>query len=178
MYKEERERKQIAAQATCIEDYLKELEIQVEINTPENLHIPRVAQLTQKTNQFNLTTKRYTEDDIRGFLSASQWEVWYLQLQDKIADMGIVGVTLVRYDGITAEIDSFLLSCRALGRGAEEVFLNHVINSVQARGVKILKGEYIPTAKNKQVADFYQQWRSCLLGVKFKKAYNQDARVD
>lgn len=157
MYKEEAKRKRIAAQAGSVEEYLKELQIQVEIGTPQDFHVPRVAQLTQKTNQFNLTTRRYTEDHIRRFVDDPNWDVWYLRLQDKIADAGIVGVALVRYENICAEIDSFLLSCRVLGRGVEEVFLNHVIESVQSRGIKILKGAYIPTAKNKQVADFFKK---------------------
>ncbi len=157
MYREEARRKQMAVQASSVKEYLKELEIQVEISSPQNFHIPRIAQLTQKTNQFNLTTRRYTEDNIRQFAEDSNWDVWYLQLQDKISDMGIVGVIMVRYDGIMGEIDSFLLSCRALGRGIENAFLIHVINSTQARGIKILKGEYIPTVKNKQAAEFYKK---------------------
>lgn len=158
LYKQETQRRQMAAEAESVEEYLKALEIQVEINTPQNFHIPRVAQLTQKTNQFNLTTRRYTEDHIRHFVDAPNWDVWYLQFQDKIADAGIVGVATVRYEDNCAEIDSFLLSCRVLGRGVEEAFLNHVIESVQSRGIEILKGQYIPTAKNKQVADFYKKY--------------------
>ena len=157
MYREEARRKQIAVQAGSVEEYLRALEIQVEISTPQSFCVPRVAQLTQKTNQFNLTTRRYTEDQVRGFIADPAWDVWYLQLQDKIADAGIVGVAMVRYGDTCAEIDSFLLSCRVLGRGVEEAFLNYVIESVQSRGIKILKGEYIPTAKNKQAVDFYKK---------------------
>jgi len=155
MYRDEAHRKQLATSAGSMEEYLSKLEIRIRIGRTDAFHIPRVAQLTQKTNQFNLTTKRYTEGDITRWTSDMQCDVLYAQLQDTIADMGTVGVAMVRYTASTADIDSFLLSCRALGRGVEDALLAHVVLRARANGCTTVRGQYIPTSKNGQVADFY-----------------------
>lgn len=155
MYRDEAQRKQLSVSASSIEEYLAQLEIRVRIGTADDFHIPRVAQLIQKTNQFNLTTKRYTEGDIARWTTDARCDVLYAQLQDNIADMGVVGVAIVRYAESVAEIDSFLLSCRALGRGVEDALLAHVVHRARANGCTAVRGRYISTSKNGQVADFY-----------------------
>jgi len=155
MYRDEAQRKQLSASASSVEEYLTTLDIRVRIGRADAFHIPRVAQLTQKTNQFNLTTKRYTEGDIARWTNDAQCDVLYTQLRDKIADMGIVGVAIVRYADAVADIDTLLMSCRALGRGVEDVLLAYVVDRARANGCTTVCGQYIPTSKNVQVADFY-----------------------
>jgi len=157
MYQDNKERKQIFENSACLEEYLNKLEIVVDVGTPNDATIGRVAQLTQKTNQFNATTKRYTESQIRLYVENSTYDVFFMSLRDKVAELGIVGVAIVRYLGNIAEIDSFLLSCRALGRKVEEALLAHVLMIASHKGCVSVIGSYIPTPKNMQVADFYRK---------------------
>ncbi|MGE4557707.1 MAG: HAD-IIIC family phosphatase [Desulfovibrionaceae bacterium] len=156
MYRAENERKEFKAHATDMEGYYKSLEMVVEIGTADSFSIPRIAQQTQKTNQFNLTTKRYSEAEVTFLAQSRGSEVFYLKLQDRFGDMGIVGTCIVRFDGATAYFDTFLLSCRALGRAIERVFLAQVLRLVRARGAKQAIGEYRATSKNAQVEFFYK----------------------
>jgi FkbH-like protein len=126
----------------------------LEIRLTDAFALPRVAQLTQKTNQFNLTTRRYSEEDIQR-LQADGADVIYLRYRDRFGDAGIVGVCILTYDGTDAEFDSFLLSCRILGRGVERAFLAACLARTTHRGATRAIGEYLPTAKNAQVQGFY-----------------------
>lgn len=156
MYVESRQRAELEASSSSLDEFLAKLELEVDIGTPSEFEIPRVAQLTQKTNQFNLTTRRYSEGDIRGFLSSGSADVIALKVRDRIAEMGLVGVAIVTYRGAVAEIDSFLLSCRVIGRGVEDALLSTVVNqTARAKGAKKVVGRYVATAKNGQVQNFY-----------------------
>ena len=96
------------------------------IDKASDFQVPRVSQLTLRTNQFNLTTKRYTESEIKFLLDNGDY-VFYLNLQDKFGDYGITGVCIVKVVGGIADVDTFLLSCRILGRYVEKVFLCRTI---------------------------------------------------
>lgn len=157
MYQAESTRKIISDQSGSIEEYYAQLSICADIKVPEEIHIQRVVQLTQKTNQFNLTTKRYTADDIQKLIQSTNADVWCLHLKDNISDMGVVGVMIIKYKDQKAVIDSFLLSCRVLGRGAEDAFISFLAGALKGKGIKTLCGKYIKTAKNGQVADFYEK---------------------
>lgn len=137
------------------DDYLRSLEIELLIEKANETNIARIAQMTQKTNQFNLTTRRYTDDDIKRFL-ADDYSIYALSVKDKFGDNGITGVIIVKIMDKEAYIDSMLLSCRILGRGIDGQFLNSTLNLLKDRGVNVVKAEYIPTVKNNQVADFYK----------------------
>lgn len=132
--------------------FLESLDIQLTISEADEFNIPRIAQMTQKTNQFNLTTRRYTESDIRSFLERG-WKIWCLSVADKFGDSGITGAIMVNGD----EIDTLLLSCRILGKGIEKAFLTRVLARLKDQGIKSVKARYIPTAKNSQVAGFYDR---------------------
>ena len=150
-YRQNASRKQLEAQFTDMTDFLRSLEMKLKIERVEaqSVSIPRVVQMTQKTNQFNLTTHRYTEDDIRSMMARGA-EVWTLAVRDRFGDNGITGLMiLVPENGW--RIDTMLMSCRVLGKGIEEAFFKYVISQYKGS----LHGEYIPTAKNAQVADFY-----------------------
>ena len=156
-YKENAERRQYQSQFTDFESYLKSLEIELTIETVNDLNIARLAQMTQKTNQFNLTTQRYTETDIRNFSDKGSW-IYGLRVKDRFGDNGLTGLIIAVKNGeFEAEIDTFLLSCRILGKNIESVFLQYVLMKLKAAGVKWIKASYIKTAKNSQVETFYEK---------------------
>jgi FkbH-like protein len=157
MYRGETQRKEVFETAGSLEDYLTGLQMVAEIGTVSDVSIPRVAQLTQKTNQFNVTTRRYSEGEIRAFSESASADVFSVRLRDRISDLGLIGVAIVKYSGCQAEIDSFLLSCRAIGRGVEDALLVHLLNQAQSRGCTQILATFIPTNKNTPAADFYQR---------------------
>lgn len=151
-YKENHQRAKYQEQFTDIGQYLDSLGMVLSIKFNDILHIPRIAELTQKTNQFNLTTARYNEDSLR-----YQDRVYSLSVKDKFGDNGITGVCIVnRWDVPQYAILSvFLLSCRVLGRTIEYAFMDYIMKDLQRCGFTQVYGEYIPSAKNQQVASFY-----------------------
>lgn len=157
MYKAEATRKKLRTNMKDIKTYYKSLEMVLEIRFPDEFSIPRVAQLTQKTNQFNLTTKRYSESDIKDFVNSEDSDVILLKLKDKFGDSGIIGVCILKYKDKKATFDTFLLSCRVLGRGVEDAFLIQALKLAKKRGSKVAIGEYYATRKNAQVENFYSK---------------------
>lgn len=157
MYKAEAGRKKLMAESTDMKSYYRSLEMIVEIRFADDFSIPRIAQLTQRTNQFNLTTKRYSESDIRELANNAEVDVVYLRLKDRFGDSGITGCCILKFIEEMAIIDTFLLSCRILGRGVEDAFLIQVLKRAKKRGSKIAVGEYCATRKNSQVEHFYAQ---------------------
>lgn len=155
MYREEIARRNLQVQTTDMKAYLKSLKMEIDISFADEFSIPRIAQLTQKTNQFNLTTKRYSEDDIKILANSDQSDVIYLKLKDRFGDSGIVGVCILRYLDNKSTFDTFLLSCRVLGRRVEDVFLAQILKFAKKRGCEVAIGEYYETTKNSQVRDFY-----------------------
>ncbi|HYX20095.1 MAG TPA: hypothetical protein VFA98_04555, partial [Thermoanaerobaculia bacterium] len=116
----------------------------------------RIAQLTQKTNQFNLTTRRHTEAEIAGWMRDPEWLVAHFALTDVCGDNGIVGAAIVRgASGPRPEFDTFLLSCRVIGRSAESAFLLSLLGLLRERGAERVRGAYVPTPKNTLVASFW-----------------------
>lgn len=155
MYSAARQRTQAQQQFTSIIQYHESLEMVAEISFADEFSVPRIAQLTQKTNQFNLTTQRYSEADIVDFMHRSKSDVLYLHLEDKFGLYGIVGVCIVTYQDAHAVIDSLLLSCRVLGRHVEDAFLHEIIKLATYRECQTIEGQYQPTPKNMQVQSFY-----------------------
>jgi FkbH-like protein len=148
-YKENYQRTKAKEQFTNIDEYLTSLDMILTIKLNEGAHIKRIAELTNKTNQFNLTTLRYTQEDIVDMMS---WcYIYSLSVKDKFGDSGITGVCIIKAN----RIDAFLLSCRILGRNIEYAFLDYVINHVKNFGYQALMASYSPTAKNKQTEKFY-----------------------
>jgi len=127
------------------------------ITINDELMIPRQAQLTQRTNQFNLTTRRYNEKDIERFIKDDKYIVYNLELIDKFGSNGIVGLIIVSLDDKQAFIDTFLMSCRIIGRRVEDAFMGFVLRDLKKKGIKKVFGEYIPTKKNKLVSDVYEK---------------------
>ena len=155
LYAAEQRRRVEESSSMSVEDYLRGLEMDVVVDRVDDRSLARAAQLTQKTNQFNLTTRRYTESDIRGFLASADHDVLTVRVCDRLGDSGIVGVAILRHNGTRSAIDSFLMSCRVLGRGVEDALLVACLLASRRRGGRDVIGEFIPTAKNARVADFY-----------------------
>lgn len=156
MYAAEQQRRvEQQSSSMSVEDYLRGLEMEAAIDRVDDRSIARVAQLTQKTNQFNLTTRRYTESDIRGFAASDDHDVYAVRLRDRLGDSGIVGVAILRHGSGQSHIDSFLMSCRALGRGVEDALLGACLRMSARRGSGELIGRFIPTDRNARVSEFY-----------------------
>lgn len=157
LYVAQRERSQTQRNFTSKEDFFRYLEQEAEVAplAPETL--ARVAQLTQKTNQFNLTTRRFTEQQISDLIADPHYRVLSLRLRDRFGDHGLVGVAITHDQGEACEIDSFLLSCRVIGRTVESAFLSSLACAAAARGCVRLNGWFLPTKKNAPAQDFYSQ---------------------
>jgi FkbH-like protein len=154
-YAAQRERVELERSVTSKEDFYRSLEQEVEIAPVNALTVARAAQLTQKTNQFNLTTRRYTEQQIAEMAGAGNWRVWSLRVKDRYADNGLVGLAITRVEGDVSEIDTFLMSCRVIGRTVETALLAHLAADARERGAKVLRGWYLPTKKNMPAGEFY-----------------------
>ena len=151
MYREEHKRTELKRSSSNLEDFLKQLEIRVTMKKANNFTIPRIAQLTLKTNQFNLTTRRYQEEDVETLAQDHTKLIGCAQTQDKFGDNGITGVYIVNKNHVDKEwfIDTFLLSCRVMGRGIEDAMMGYILSKAKEEGVIKVKAEFIPTKKNK-----------------------------
>jgi FkbH-like protein len=143
------------AQFTDIPAYLASLQMVGCLARPEERDIARIAQLEQKTNQFNLTTRRYSENAIRAFLYRNDAIVLTLRLADRFGDHGLVSTMIAVQQGDSLTIDSWTMSCRIFSRSAEQFIMCGLIDLARARGVKLVKGVYERTQKNGVVADLY-----------------------
>lgn len=139
------------------EDFFRFLEQEAELEPVSDLTLARVAQLTQKTNQFNLTTRRYSEAQIEEMANKPDWHICSIRVRDRFGDHGLVGVAIAHDVGEQCEIDTFLLSCRVIGRTVETALLAHLAESAARRGRKRLEGWFLPTKKNAPARDFYMQ---------------------
>lgn len=155
-YAERAERERLRKSVGTLEEFLESLEQTACILPLSPATVKRAAQLCGQTNQFNLTTRRYSETELSALLSDPGAEAFTLGLKDRFGDNGIVGFAILRYCGRTAEIDTFLLSCRVLGRRVEDGFLSFLRERAGGRGASLL-GRYIPTERNGQVKDFYKK---------------------
>ena len=156
-YQIEHKRSELKKEAPSMEEYLKSLEMKLSIREITEEDIPRAAQLTQKTNQFNLTTRRYTESDIRRMKEDENYRIWIGELKDRFGSYGKVILAIVRLEPEhRAVIDTFLMSCRVMGRNVETDFLKHIEQSLKEEGIREIIGEYIATPKNIVVNDFWQ----------------------
>ena len=155
IYQHQAARHQLQQSATSVEDFLTGLQMTVSIEQVDDFAFPRVVDLLQKTNQFNLTTRRHTAGQLRSMLDDSLHGVFCLRVTDRFGDNGIVGVAIVQRRDETVHVESFLLSCRVIGRTVETAFLAFLSDWAKDWGLTAMEGEFIPTAKNAPAADFY-----------------------
>ena len=158
MYQARRKAKEAQGSAGSFEDYLAGLGQKLTIAPVSAATLPRIAQMHQKTNQFNLTTKRYDEADIKAMMEdPAGHRVFLGSVSDKFGDHGITICATVAIKDKEAEITSLLMSCRVIGREVEQAFLGSVLKYLTKSGVEKVRAGYIPTEKNVIVADFYAQ---------------------
>ena len=155
IYMQQKNRQEFERNVTNLNDFLKQLKLKVVIKIADKFSIPRISQLTLKTNQFNLTTKRYQEEDIKNFVEDKNIEVGYAQVEDKFGDNGITSVFILNKKNPKEwHLDTFLLSCRIMGRDIAKCIMSHIISKAKKDGVVIIKANYLPTKKNKPIEDF------------------------
>jgi FkbH-like protein len=154
-YHGQQERTQLAQGVGSLEDFYRSLDQEVSISPVTSETITRVSQLTRKTNQFNATTRRYNEQEIEKFMSQPEYSVYAVRVTDRFGDNGIVGVVITRVSGMVCEIETFLLSCRVIGRTIETAMLGYLAENSKSIGVRFLQGWIIPTQKNSPVHTLY-----------------------
>ena len=156
MYRDNMERNKIMASFTNYDDYLKSLEMHAKIESFIPLYMARIAQLTNKSNQFNLTTKRYTQAEIEEVSKDDNYLTLYGKLEDIFGDNGVISVIIGHINKTILDIDLWIMSCRVLKRDVEKAMLDVLVKRALEKGIKEIHGYYYPTAKNGMVKDFYE----------------------
>jgi FkbH-like protein len=156
MYQAKKRREELRESISSMDDFLKSLEMKLVIKHADDMSLPRIVRLINKTNQFNLTTRRYSDSELRKMNeSKAEFAIYCLQVCDKFGDEGIVGAAIVRKEPNAWTLDSFLLSCRVIGRKVETAFLARIVSDAKEQGASAIVGEYVPTPKNDPVKEFY-----------------------
>ena len=155
MYKDNAKRSEMMATFTNYDDYLRSLDMKAEIKSFVPIYLERIAQLSNKSNQFNLTTKRYSEADIESIYKDDKYIKLYGKLEDIFGDNGVVSVVIGKIKKDELHIDLWIMSCRVLKRKLEYAMMDELVNRCKNQGIKKIFGYYYPTAKNKLVLDFY-----------------------
>lgn len=172
-YKAQSQRIEELNKHQSLEDYLKSIKIEIEIRVDDVSQIDRIAQLTQKTNQFNLTTKRYTDNQIELFMNSDNDRVFTISVKDKFGDSGLTAVCIAHENNDFISIDSFLMSCRIMGRNIEQAIMNFIVLTYKQNDYKVIEASYSPTSKNKPVSSFYDDSGFCLVNKVEEVKYYQ-----
>ena len=158
-YSANAQRASVMSSAGNMEEFLTNLEMVASAGAFDAVNLPRIEQLVNKSNQFNLTTRRYTHGQLQGFVEDPRCVTRWFRLRDRFADNGLIGVMFGRIgdDPRWLEIDTWLMSCRVLGRRMEELMCGEMMTAARQMGVDLILGRYIPTAKNAMVANLYER---------------------
>lgn len=165
-YQEEAKRTAVQKQFTNEDDFLSSLEMVSKTEPFNSFNIPRVAQLIQRSNQFNLRTIRYTENEIQNISLNKNYSSFAFWLKDKFGEYGLISVIILKQKADILFIDTWIMSCRVLKRGMENFVLNTITNAAKELNAQKLIGEYLPTAKNGLVKNHYAG-----LGFKLKGSF-------
>lgn len=157
MYKAQSKREQLYASCANMDEYLASLKIQVIYHPLDAFHLSRVAQLTQRTNQFNMNPIRYTPQELDNLVHQPDYDSFCVEISDRFGNFGTVGACLLRYEQRRAIIEQFLLSCRALGRDVEKQMLSHCMKLIRNRGYDHVAAHYVQTERNGMVKEFMQK---------------------
>ena len=161
MYQVEGRRREAAATFASTEEYLASLELEVALQWGGSVNVPRAAQLTQKTNQFNVTTRRYTEADVQRMAGDPQYLLATASVRDRYGDAGVTGLVICRQSAATPSVwivDTLLLSCRVIGRKIECALFDQVVQRLSDLRCGVIEAEYIATPKNGQVSDLFARF--------------------
>lgn len=156
-YQQEARRSDAQKSFNNIDDFLRSLNMLSIVKPLDKFTIPRAAQLTQRSNQFNLRTVRYSEEEVRRIASSQDYFTFSFFLNDRFGDHGLVSVVILKKDSNALFIDTWIMSCRVLQRTMENFALNLIADFAEKRGFSKLVGEYLPTPKNGLVRDFYKE---------------------
>lgn len=157
-YQAEAVRRDILNNSQSYEQYLQEMDMTAEAKPFDEFHYPRIAQLSQRSNQFNLRTVRYTEDEIRKLAGDEEYLTLYFTLKDRLGSYGLISVVVLKkLDKGTLFIENWLMSCRVLKRSMEEFIVNKIIYVAEQNGFQKVIGEYKKTAKNSMVEKIYER---------------------
>jgi FkbH-like protein len=157
LYRQRAGAEDLRTQATNIEDFYRSLDMTIYLDRITPQVLPRAAQLTQKTNQFNTTTRRYSADQVKALCDDPGWVTATFGVRDRFGDNGVVGLAMARADDASMEIDTFLMSCRVINRTVETAMLAHICDEARARGLSKVVGRLIPTPKNLPVRDLFER---------------------
>lgn len=166
-YQQDIQREHLRKESLSFEDFLSGLDLEVQISQMASHQLSRVSQLTYRTNQFNLTTIRHSEAEIHKLCRSDKWECLVVEVRDRFGDYGLVGVIFFEAGFETIHVDTFLLSCRVLGRGVEHRMLARLGEIAKERGLRYVAVPLIPTKKNQPAFDFLDS-----VGTKFKEPTN------
>ncbi|MEI9951522.1 MAG: HAD-IIIC family phosphatase [Pseudomonadota bacterium] len=159
LYKEQEEREAESLRFGSLDEYLKSLETNARVARFEPRDLPRIAQLIQRSNQFNLTTRRHSEAECEAMLNdEANYFPFSITVRDRFGDFGLINVVILRRQGGMLEVDTFIMSCRVLQRGVEQLAMNKIFEQARRVGCTRVLGRYIPTAKNEMVRDFYERF--------------------
>lgn len=165
-YREQARRDELREKLGDLSTFLLALDTELLVRPAEKQDIPRIHQLFTKTNQFNVTTRRYTVGEIERFLEDDAYGLWLAMGSDRYGDLGTIGLYLLAHQDRVLNIDSFVLSCRALGRGIETALMNHLKSErVKHNGVERIKACFIPTKKNAPAREFFETQRFEIVGL-------------
>lgn len=156
-YRGNLEREQFQAGSENLESFLAGLQMRVELRPFDEANLPRISQLINKTNQFNLTTQRMSENQVREIMDGPNYYTQFLRVRDRFGDNGITGILIASRDAEGLRVDHWLMSCRVLGRELEKVMLDSVRKYALLAGYEAIVGLYRPTDKNRQVEDLYER---------------------
>jgi len=140
-----------------LEVWLETLSMTVTVEPLTAANLPRVVQLLNKTNQFNLTTRRVTEAELQAWVAKPGHQFWAFRVSDKFGDSGLTGVASLVKEDIRGRVEDFVLSCRVMGRRVEETMLRVVLEWARRDGLSEVYAIYRPTAKNKPCLDFFER---------------------
>ena len=154
-YRSEAQRKALEVSVTDIPSYLESLQMEGTISEFMPVDVPRLSQLINKSNQFNLTTRRRSEAEVIAVMNDPGYVAYSMRLKDRFGDHGLISIVIGKKSGATMQIDTWLMSCRVLKRQVEEEVLNELARLAKLKGCNRFHGMYIPTPKNEMVRDFY-----------------------
>ncbi|MET0791378.1 MAG: HAD-IIIC family phosphatase [Polyangiaceae bacterium] len=157
LYVAESKRSALRVEVGSLDEWLSGLNIVVQVARIAGSNLTRATQLLNKTNQLNLSTKRYTEAELQAWVSEAGHDLWTVSVSDRFGDAGLTGIVGVEYDSDTARISDFVLSCRVMGRQIEETLLHLAVDAAQRRRLPRVSARYLPTKKNKPCLEFFQR---------------------
>jgi FkbH-like protein len=157
MYAQDRRRRETQASVQSLDEWLASLEMKVTAAPLDEGNLARAAQLLNKTNQMNLSTRRMTEKELLAWAGAEGRWLWTFRVEDRFGDLGLTGLVSLAREGATGRVVDFLLSCRVMGRKVEETMLAVAVEKARQEGLDEVVAELVPTAKNKPCREWWEQ---------------------